>query len=197
MYFQEILYGLVVLVDNFLDNKMIKKIFIFLLIFSVSGCTPNWYKPMGYRLFKNLPKRASPGFKLGWIHGCQSGLATQFAGAFYMTFYKWSRDVDITSSNPDIGKIRKRYKSELKGINWNDPKDVNKNFSDYNTIFWTAHYFCRQMAHGTMQASNMTPPLPGEERYDPGAHNLGSIWRINGRGDTRIGSAAAGAASMW
>jgi hypothetical protein len=192
-------------VDNFLGNNMIKKICIISLIFALIGCTPNWYKPMGWRTFRNMPKRGSPGFKLGWIHGCQSGLGTQFAGAFYMTFYTWSRDVDITSVDPlaitpfspDVIKIRKRYKKELKNVNWNDPAAIKKNFSDYNTIFWTAHYFCRQFAHGTLQASNMTPSLPGEERYDPSAHNLGSIWRINGRGDTRVGSAAAGAASMW
>ena len=111
-----------------------------------------------------------------------------------MSFYSWRKDVDIASANPDIIKIRMRYKKELKGVNWDNKAEVTKNFSDYNTIFWTAHNFCRQTALGTLQSAMMTPTLPGEERFDPGAHNIGSVWRINGRGDTRIGS---GAASLW
>ena len=196
MFSRVILFGLVAQVGNFLDNKM-KKIGAILAIFLLTNCAPYWYKPMGYRIFRQMPKDGTPGYRLGWLQGCHSGLSTQFAGSFFITFYYWNRDVDITSSNPDFVKIRMRYKKELKDVNWDNKKEVLKNFSDYNTIFWTAHNFCRQQAHGTMQASNMTPSLPGEDRYDPAAHNLGSIWRINGRGDTRIGSAAAGAASMW
>lgn len=148
-------------------------------------------------MFRQKPKDGSPGYRLGWEHGCHSGLATQFAGSFFISFYYWKRDVDITSSNPDYIKIRMRYKKELKDVNWNDKNDITRNFRDYNTIFWTAHNVCRQHALGTLQAAIMTPTLPGDERFDPGAHNLGSIWRINGRGDARIGSTAAGAASMW
>jgi hypothetical protein len=171
-----------------------KKITTILLILLLANCVPYWYKPMGYRLFSKKPKDGSPGYRLGWEHGCHSGLSTQFGGSFYISFYYWKRDVDITSSNPDFIKIRKRYKKELRDVNWDNKKEVTKNFSDYNTIFWTAHNFCRQMVHGTMQASDMTPALAGEERFTPGKHHLGSIWRINGRGDTRIGS---GSNSLW
>jgi hypothetical protein len=167
---------------------MLKKILTFFFIFHLTACVPNWYKPLGWRVFKYMPKDGSPGMKLGWIHGCQSGLGTQFGGAFYQSFYSWSRDPDITSSKPDIAKIKLRYKKELKDINWNDKKEIEKNFADYNTIFWNSHYFCRQVVLGTLQAADMEAPLPGEERYGPGRHSIGNVWKLNGRGDTRIGS---------
>jgi hypothetical protein len=133
-----------------------------------------------------MPKGGSPGFELGWIHGCQSGLGSQFGGAVYMTFYTWSRDPDITSVNPNIPKIRERYKKELKDVNWDNPEEVKKNFSDYNTVFWRAHIFCRHSVLGTLQSAGMSPSLPSRTRYDPGAHHIGSIWKIDGKGDTRI-----------
>jgi hypothetical protein len=168
---------------------MIMKIILLLSFFLITSCSvPNWYKPQGYILFRQMPEGGSPGFNLGWIHGCESGLGSQFGGAIKMTFYTWSKDPDIASSNPDIPKIRKRYKKELKDINWDDIAEVKKNFSDYNTIFWGAHSFCRHSTLQIEQAAGYEPPLPGDERYDPGAHNLGTIWKLNGKGDTRIGS---------
>ena len=164
-----------------------RKIFLIFLILGLCSCYRNWYKPMG-KVFKDVPKGGTPGFRLGWIHGCESGLGTQFGGAIYQSFYTWSRDPDIASSKPDIEKIRKRYKKELKGVNWNNPAEVKKNFSDYNIIFWGGHAYCRQMVVGILIASDMKPPLPDEERYDPMAHSLGSIWKMTGRGDTRIGT---------
>ena len=161
---------------------------VFLIFFLASCSTPNWYKPMGLRVFRKMPKEGTPGFKLGWIHGCESGLGTQFGGSIYQSFYSWHRDPDITSSDPDINKIRVRYKKELRAINWNNKNEITKNFSDYNSIFWGAHYFCRQVVLGTMQAADMEAPLPGEERYNPGKHSVGNIWKLNGRGDVRIGS---------
>ncbi|MES2961114.1 MAG: hypothetical protein V4694_01890 [Pseudomonadota bacterium] len=161
---------------------------IILILISCTSCAANWYKPMGQTLFSQMPKGGSPGYNLGWTHGCQSGLGSQFAGAFYMSFYSWSKDADIASSNPDIAKIKMRYKTELKDVNWNDPADVKKNFSDYNTIFWGAHAFCRHSVLGILQTAAMTPVLPGQERYDPMGHSLGNIWKINGKGDTRIGT---------
>lgn len=143
---------------------------------------------MGYTLFKKMPKGGTPGFELGWIHGCESGLGSQFGGAVYMSFYTWKRDPDIASVNPDIPKIRARYRKELAKVNWNDPVEVKKNFSDYNTIFWGAHSFCHGAVLGILQTANMNPSLPGAERYDPMAHSLGNVWKLNGRGDTRIGS---------
>ena len=113
-----------------------------------------------------------------------------------MSFYSWSRDPDISSANPDIEKIRKRYPEKLKGINWDDPVEVKKNFDDYNAVFWSAHIFCRHSALGILQSSNMTPPLPGAKRYDPGAHSLGNVYELRGKGDTRFGSEGAGI-SNW
>ena len=147
---------------------------------------------MGYVLFRQLPKGGSPGFNLGWNHGCESGLGSQFAGALYMSFYTWKRDVDIAMSNPDIAKIRARYKKELKDINWDNIDDVKKNFNDYNTIFWGAHAFCRHSALGILQTADMTPSIPGDERFIVGKHNIGNMWKINGKGDSRIGSTG-----MW
>ena len=113
-----------------------------------------------------------------------------------MTFYTWSKDADIASSTPNIEKIKQRYKSELKDVNWNDPADIKKNFSDYNSIFWNAHIFCRHTVLGTLQTADMTPKIPGETRFDPQAHSVSNVWRLYGRGDTRIGS-GAGSESMW
>ncbi len=169
-----------------------KNLFKLILLIALSSCSvANWYKPMGYRLFRTMPEGGTPGFELGWIHGCESGLGTQFGGGIYQSFYTWKRDPDITSSNPDIAKIRTRYKKELKKVNWDNLADVKKNFSDYNSIFWGAHYYCRQSVLGSMQASGANPTLPGEARLDPSSSNfqsVGSVWKLNGRGDTRIGS---------
>ena len=111
-------------------------------------------------MFKKIPKNVSPGLRLGWIHGCESGLGTNFGGGIYMYFYTWSRDVDITSSNPDIDKIRRRYKKELRDVNWNNPSDVAKNFGDYNGIFWNAYGFCKASVLGILQTAGLTPKLP-------------------------------------
>ena len=171
-----------------------KKFLVAFLIFFLTSCTltPNWWKPHGYRLFRQMPKGGTPGFNLGWIHGCESGLGSQFAGAFYMTFYTWSRDPDITSVTPDIPKIKERYKKELKGVNWDNPNDVKKNFSDYNTIFWGAHAFCRHATLGILQTAAMDPKLPGQDRHNWEDHSLGNLWKINGKGDTRYG-----ASGLW
>lgn len=176
---------------------MFKKLYIFIFIFLIAGCVPNWYKPYGYKLFRQIPKNGTPGFTLGWIHGCESGLGTQFAGAIYMSFYTWKRDPDMVAENPNLEAIRKRYKKELRNVDWNNEVEVEKNLSDYNTIFWGAHAFCRHSALGILQTATMAPPLPGEDRYDPAAHTVGSIWKINGKGDTRYGAAIGGAGSMW
>jgi hypothetical protein len=164
------------------------RIISILLLLLIASCSnPNWWKPQGH-LFNHMPKGGSPGFNLGWIHGCQSGMGSQFGGAFGMTFYTWSKDPDIASSNPDIPKIKARYKKELKDINWDDINEVKKNFSDYNTIFWGAHSFCRHSRLGILQTAGMNPTLPGDDRYDPGAHNVGSIWNMDARGDVRMKS---------
>ena len=98
-----------------------------------------------------MPKGGSPGFQLGWIHGCESGLGSQYGGGLFMYFYTWSRDPDITSVNPDINKIRRRYKKELAGVDWNNRDNINKNFGDYNAIFWNAHGFCHSSILGVLQ----------------------------------------------
>lgn len=169
---------------------LFRKLFTLIIILFLSSCSlpANWWKPDGYVLFRQMPKGGSPGYNLGWIHGCQSGLGSQFATAIYHTFYTWSRDPDITSVNPDIAKIKARYKKELKDVNWNNPAEVRKNFSDYNTIFWGAHAFCRHSALGILQAAAMTPKLPGEDRHTWDEHSLGNIYKINGKGDTRYGA---------
>lgn len=148
-------------------------------------------------MFKKMPKGGTPGFNLGWTHGCESGLGSQFGGAFFMSFYSWKKDVDIASSNPDINKIRMRYKKELKDVDWNNETDVKKNFRDYNTIFWGAHAFCRHSALGILQTAGMGPPIPGDERYDPAKHSIGNVWKMNARGDTRIGGGDGTGLSLW
>ncbi len=170
-----------------------KKIFFAITLLLIQNCSyPNWYKPSGY-LFSKMPKGGSPGYNLGWTHGCQSALGSQFAGSFFMSFYSWSRDPDISSSNPNIEKIRQRYgKKELKDINWNDLAQVKANFADYNQVFWEGHYFCRQTSIGTAQMAGMNPPLPGETRYNPAAHHLGSIYKLDGKNDPRWGSPVSG-----
>lgn len=169
---------------------MPKKIFIILLLTLTSGCGPYWYKPHG-SVFKNLPKGGDPGFNLGWTHGCQSGLGTQFGGAIYMSFYTWHRDVDIVKANPtpeDIDRVRRRYPKELAGINWNDPADIKKNFAHYNQIFWGGHVFCRQSILGELQNAGMNPPIPGDDRFTFSNGAIGNIYKIDGRGDARWGN---------
>lgn len=104
-----------------------------------------------------------------------------------MYFYTWSRDPDITSVNPDINKIRRRYKKEFAGVDWNNRDNINKNFGDYNTIFWNAHSFCHASILGVLQMAEMRPSLSGDERYDPGYEPIGKVWSLHGKGDTRIG----------
>ncbi len=160
-------------------------IFVFLL----SNCagSPYWYAPNGY-LFKMMPKGGSPGYNLGWKHGCESGLGTQFAGALSMSFFTWHRDIDIVSSKPNIPAVKERYKKELKDVNWSDPADVKRNFSDYNLVFFDAYNFCRQTALGSLRATTINPPLPGGTRYDPGGQNIADVWKLDGAYDSRIGN---------
>ena len=170
---------------------MYKKIFlIFFSCFLASCSTANWYKPYGYLLFSQMPKNGSPGFKLGWIHGCESGLGSQFGGAFFMSFYSWKRDPDIASVDPNIPRIRARYKKELKDVNWDNPAEVKKNLSDYNTIFWGAHGFCHGSVLGVLYTADMEPPLPGQDRFSMN-HGLGNVFKLGAR-DTRLGSSG-----MW
>lgn len=168
---------------------MIKNITILLaILLFTSSCTSYWYKPMGARVFKYKPKEGTPGFKLGWEHGCESGLATQFGNSFYMDFYQWKKDPQISMANPspnDVDMIRRRYGKEL-NINWNNPEEVRKNFSDYKNVFWVSHAFCRHTALGSQQAAGANPGLPGEGYlYDPGKWSVGNVWKMDAKGDTR------------
>ncbi len=175
-----------------------KKI-LFLIVISLifSSCTvKNWYKPRGYLLFSMKPKGGSPGYSLGWDHGCESGAGTQFGGAFFKTFYTWKKDPDIALARPDFEKIRRRYPKELKDVNWNDPDDIKRNLKDYNLVFWDAHFLCRQVVLGTLQMAGMEPNLPGDARYKPEAHHLGNIYSITDKGDARLG-AKAGTGGLW
>jgi hypothetical protein len=169
---------------------MIKKILIIFPLLAFASCGPYWYKPHG-KIFTFLPKGGTPGFELGWMHGCESGLSTQFAGAFYKSFYSWKRDPYITKTNKtsrDVARIREKYKDELEDINWRNRKEVEKNFSDYNTIFWAAHAFCRHYTVGQLLSSDMTPPIPGDERVTFRKGAIGNVYKIDGRGDGRLGN---------
>jgi hypothetical protein len=173
----------------FIKNINNSKHWLILIFLLFSGCGPYWYKPHG-SLFRQMPK-GSPGFELGWKHGCSSGLGSQFTGAIFMTFYTWSRDPDIIKykkTPQDIARIRARYPKELKNINWSDPKDINKNFAHYNKMFWKAHAFCRHSALGQMQNAGMSIPIPGQSRIDFEQHDIGKIYKIDGRGDARWGN---------
>jgi hypothetical protein len=173
--------------------NLISKIFVIINLFALVNCGFNsqWYKPMSY-LFDKIPENSSPGFKLGWEHGCRSGLGSQFGGAIYMSMYTWTKDADIMSSNPDLDKIRARYPKKLKDIDWNNPREVKKNFDDYKKIFWGSHIFCRHSVLGSLQMAGMDPSLPGKVRYDPGAHSLGNVWRLQGKRDARWGGTENG-----
>lgn len=167
------------------------------MIFNLSSCVwvKNWYKPQGYFVFRQMPENGSPGFNLGWTHGCESGLGTQFGGKMYMTFYTWKKDPDISSAQPDVEAIKKRYPKELKDVNWDNAAEVKRNFDDYKAVFWSAHIFCRHSAIGMLQtagtaasATGFTPPVAGDTRYDPAHHSIGNVWKLHGKGDTRIGT---------
>ena len=175
--------------------KRIAIIFV-ITIFASSCSTPNWYKPRGYLLFSMMPKGGSPGYNLGWVHGCESGAGTQFGGAFFVSMYKWRKDPDIATSRPNYAIIKERYKKELKDVNWNDEKDIKRNLTDYNIVFWDAHFLCRQTVLGTLQMAGMEPNLPGDTRFDPQAHHIGSIYNMSAKGDNRLGS-PSGTGGWW
>ncbi|MDA9817988.1 hypothetical protein N9C35_03010 [Flavobacteriaceae bacterium] len=164
-----------------------KKLSVILVsLFLLSGCYPNWYKPYG-KIFRHMPEKGSPGFKLGWLHGCESGLGTQFGGAFMMTFYSWAKDPKISSYateekinpyDPQILSVKKKYGSKL-DINWDDPNEIKQNFYDYNTVFWRVHIFCRHATLQTLKGSGITPPLPNQQRYNPAAHSIMNVWKFD------------------
>ena len=165
---------------------MKKLLIIVLLIFT--GCYKNWYKPMG-KIFDTMPKGGTSGFNLGWIHGCESGLATQFGGEAYKMFYAWKKDPDIISINPNFERVKKRYRSELKNVDWKNQKEVEKNFNDYKKIHPIAYYQCRQTVLGTLQSASMTPNLPGDNALiQPLGHNVWNVFQVMGApGDTLQG----------
>jgi hypothetical protein len=168
-----------------------KKLLIAMLtLLSISACGKYWYKPYG-KIFNHGPKDGTPGYRTGWEHGCESGLATQFGSAFFMAFYSWKRDENLTISKPDMDLVKETYEKEW-DIDWNDLEEVKTNIRHYNKVFWLGHIFCRHSIVGTYQMAgsahgkSMDPPLPGEQRYVPGAHSLGNIYSFHGRGNSHL-----------
>ena len=170
-----------------------KKIIILLITLLITSCSnPNWYKPYG-KIFKQAPKDGTPGYRTGWMHGCESGLATQFGSAFMMTFYKWKKDPDLSINQPDLELVRKKYEDKW-DINWNNPEEIKTNIRHYQKIFWIGHIFCRHSIIGTYQTAadahggSFDPTLPGEQRWlNPKMpHNLGNIYSFHGRGNSQL-----------
>ena len=161
-----------------------------MMCFLVSSCGPYWYKPYG-RIFTHVPKDGNPGYRTGWMHGCESGLATQFGSAIMMSFYRWKKDPDLSIDKPDLNLIHQKYGDQW-DINWNDPEEIKMNIKHYKKVFWLAHMFCRHAIVGTYQTAadayggTMNPPLPGEQRFVPGKHNLGNVWSLYGRGNSQL-----------
>ena len=137
-------FSLFILSINF-SKYLIK---LALLLSLLTSCNRYWYKPYG-KIFNHKPS-GSPGLELGWMHGCESGLGTQFGGAIMMTFYSWNKDETIAAysgeninpNDPKIIEVRNKYGKDF-DIDWNNPQEIAKNFNDYNIIFWRAHIFCR------------------------------------------------------
>jgi len=182
---------------NLINKTKIIAILASISFLAASCSYANWYKPHGYT-FKQVPKDGTPGLKLGWKHGCESGFSTQFGGTFYMTFYGWKRDPELLTKNPDINKLKVKYQKELP-INWDNPQEVKKNLSDYRKIFWNTHNFCRHSALGThhnsgtlAQDGKWEPPLAGQMRYAPmdlgksKSHTIGNVWSFQGRGNSHL-----------
>jgi hypothetical protein len=170
---------------------MLKISKLILILFLLVSCNRYWYKPYG-KIFNHKPE-GSPGLELGWIHGCESGLGTQFGGAIMMTFYSWKKDETIAAytgefidlNDPKIKEVRKKYGKDL-DIDWNNSNEIKKNFNEYNMIFWRAHIFCRHSILGTLSNSNMTPPLPSESRYNIGSHSPMNVWKIDSENNFRL-----------
>ena len=163
--------------------RITKFITILISLFLISNCShPNWNKPYGI-IFKQMPKGGTPGFELGWQHGCESGLATNFGGSFFMSFYKWKKDEDIISKTPDYQKIRAKYNWK---INWNDEGEIKRNLGDYKKVFWKSHKFCRHSAVGNHQNADFggkyQPIMKDTRRYDPTKHSIMQPWTTQGRG---------------
>ncbi len=83
--------------------KMGKKLItVILLAFLISGCSdyrpmvgPPWMQDM----LKNGPEGGSVNFKLGWRHGCESGISAT-ANRLQRSFYKFRQDYRLVD-NPD------------------------------------------------------------------------------------------------
>ena len=154
------------------------------LIIITTSCNDSWYKP-GAHLLDNGPKTGSPGFLLGWRHGCESGISGSFTGNMFMYFWDYKRDPELMRKDLNTELLKEKYAKELP-INWNDSEEVKKMISDYKQPFWSAHAYCRHYGIQTLQMSDMAPANPKEARYVLGSHNVGSIWRLDARGDNRL-----------
>jgi hypothetical protein len=162
-----------------------------LLLLLLTSCSRYWYKPYG-KIFNHKPS-GSPGLELGWVHGCESGLGTQFGGAIMMTFYSWNKDETIAAysgeninpNSPEIIEVRNKYGKDL-DIDWNNPQEIAKNFNEYNMIFWRSHIFCRHSILQTLNSSEMTPPLPSEQRYEMDKHSPMDVWKFDRGNNFRI-----------
>ena len=127
---------------NFWDFKNMKKILLLIISLSLlSSCGPYWSKPYG-KIFKQAPKDGTPGYRAGWMDGCESGLATQFGSAIMMSFYEWKKDPDLSVARPDLNLIRKKYEDKW-DIDWNNTEEIQVNIRHYKRIFWISHIFCR------------------------------------------------------
>ena len=99
---------------------------IIILLFFITSCNKYWYKPASYVL-NNGPKKGSPGYLLGWNHGCQSGMATNFGGPLFLWLWDYKKDADLVRHDRDLEKLRVKYEKELP-INWDDPEEVAKKY---------------------------------------------------------------------
>jgi hypothetical protein len=113
---------------------MLKTLLITLLITLTSACNltkDNLFAP-NKKLFKMLPEGPAD-YQLGWLDGCETGMATGFATDYYRYFYKFKKDIDMIKSG------NKRY---LRA--------------------WpAAMIYCRHYALGTLREATMQPLLPG------------------------------------
>jgi hypothetical protein len=109
---------------------------ITIIIITLSSCTltkENIFAP-NKRVFKAMPQDAHPDFKMGWMHGCETGLATGFTNDFYKMFYGFNKNVEMVRSEN----------------------------AQYSRGWYTAMRYCRHFGVGTLKEAGMAPSLPGK-----------------------------------
>ena len=70
-------------------------IYILASLFLLTACegAPDKMKPLNF-VFSHMPENAPETYKIGWQHGCESGLTVK-SNDFYKSFYRLRQDINL------------------------------------------------------------------------------------------------------